>query len=143
MSSSRLPEIVVNIPSVLVRVGDLRLRLPQPIKSYTGTINATQIATQCVQLVPPIRTDMPAEMLALMEAYTANLAPDIPQGEDCRSISIRISEDADDGCLVHLTGLTIDVQVPAGTTPDAKLPVIAVSDLNRQYGHNSVDTLPD
>ena len=66
------------------RVEDLRLRLPKPIDCYEGTINATQIPAQCIQLNPPIRDDMPAEMLALMEQYTEGFASEgPPQSEDC------------------------------------------------------------
>ena len=45
------------------RVGDLRLRLPMPIAWYNGTIDATQPATQCIQLGPGLRDDMPPELL--------------------------------------------------------------------------------
>lgn len=44
-------------------VNDLRLRLPKPIAAYQGTINATVPATQCIQLVPPLRSDLPLEIL--------------------------------------------------------------------------------
>ncbi|KAI0742072.1 alpha/beta-hydrolase [Daedaleopsis nitida] len=96
------------IPFAEPPLGDLRLRLPKPLTSYNGTIDATKPATQCTQLLPPIRTDMPAEMQQLMNAYVAGSAEgtDGAQSEDC---------------------LTINVQVPEGAKPGDKLPVIAVS----------------
>ncbi|TFK80187.1 alpha/beta-hydrolase, partial [Polyporus arcularius HHB13444] len=86
-------------------VGDLRLRLPKPILGYNGTINATQPATQCIQINPGIRKDMPVEMLQDMGAYlpaATGTGPDVPQDEDC---------------------LGVTVQIPCGTPPNAKLPV--------------------
>ena len=72
------------------RVGDLRLRLPVPVSGYSGTIDATQAATQCVQLTPPIREDMPAQMLADMLAEVGGLVGGSasPQSEDCACIRI-------------------------------------------------------
>ncbi len=66
-------------------MGDLRLRLPKPITSYSGTINATQPATQCIQLPLPIRTDLPPELLQDMTAYLEALetSAGLPQSEDC------------------------------------------------------------
>ncbi|RPD58843.1 carotenoid ester lipase precursor [Lentinus tigrinus ALCF2SS1-7] len=98
----------MGIPFAEPPLGNLRLRLPKPVSGYAGTINATLPATQCLQLIPPVRTDMPAEMLQDMEAYVGNVLTGvpIPEGEDC---------------------LTVNVQVPAGTKPEDKLPVIVVS----------------
>ena len=68
------------------RIGDLRLRLPKPIDHYTGTINATQVGAQCIQLVPPFREDMPPEMLRDIIAVQGDLSADpMPQSEDCTS----------------------------------------------------------
>ncbi|PIL29453.1 hypothetical protein GSI_08395 [Ganoderma sinense ZZ0214-1] len=94
------------IPFAEPPVGDLRLRLPVPVESYTGTIDATQAATECIQLSPSIREDMPAQMLADMMAEVGGLAggSSSAQSEDC---------------------LTINVQVPTGTKAGDKLPVIA------------------
>ena len=67
------------------RIGDLRLRLPRPIENYNGTINATQVGAQCIQLIPPLREDMPAEMLRDVVAALSNLSSDPrPESEDCK-----------------------------------------------------------
>ncbi|KAM5544126.1 hypothetical protein V8D89_002175 [Ganoderma adspersum] len=94
----------LNIPFAEPPIGDLRLRLPKPIDHYAGSINATQVGAQCIQLVPPFREDMPAEMLRDIIAAQGDLSSDPrPQSEDC---------------------LNLNVLVPAGTAPDAKLPII-------------------
>lgn len=66
------------------RLGDLRLRLPKPIESYNGTIDATHPAIACVQLNPRIRPDLPTELGQAMQAYAGGFAGgDVPQSEDC------------------------------------------------------------
>ncbi|EJF60604.1 alpha/beta-hydrolase [Dichomitus squalens LYAD-421 SS1] len=94
------------IPFAEPPVGDLRLRFPVPIHGYNGTIDATQPATQCIQLEPQIRVDMPPQMLQDVVAYSASVLPtsSAPQSEDC---------------------LNINVQIPTGTKPGEKLPVVA------------------
>ncbi|KAI0766617.1 alpha/beta-hydrolase [Trametes elegans] len=95
------------IPYAEPPVGDLRLRPPKAVAAYKGTINATQVATQCLQLTQPADyTGMPVEILQDLVAYGTLLGgtTDAPQSEDC---------------------LTITVQVPEGVTTDEKLPVIA------------------
>ena len=71
------------------RIGNLRFRLPQPIESYEGEIDATGPATQCLQPSIPIRQDLPEEMRRAMIAYfensVNNVGGDAPQGEDCTS----------------------------------------------------------
>ncbi|KAI0326862.1 carotenoid ester lipase precursor [Cubamyces sp. BRFM 1775] len=93
------------IPFAEPPINDLRLRLPKPITSYNGTINATLPATQCLQLVPGLRSDLPADIVQVMAGYFAAdfATSDIPQSEDCLSIS---------------------VQVPDGTSHGDKLPVL-------------------
>ncbi|KAI0363132.1 carotenoid ester lipase precursor [Pilatotrama ljubarskyi] len=74
--------------------------------SYNGTINATVAAAQCLQMSSLPRSDSPPEIVQAVMQYTAAfsaLRTDAPQSEDC---------------------LTINVQVPAGTKPGAKLPVL-------------------
>ena len=71
------------------RIGDLRFRLPKPIESYDGQIDATGPATQCLQPAVSIRQDMPEQMLRDMTEYFAKLVSsaggDAPYGEDCMS----------------------------------------------------------
>ena len=66
-------------------MGDLRLRLPIPIAWYNGTINATQPATQCIQLGPCLRDDLPPDLLMELLAIFEGMGggEDLPQGEDC------------------------------------------------------------
>ncbi|EJF60607.1 alpha/beta-hydrolase, partial [Dichomitus squalens LYAD-421 SS1] len=94
------------IPFAEPPVGDLRFRFPVPVHGYNGTINATQPATQCIQLEPQIRVDMPPQMLQDVEVYSTSVlsSSSAPQSEDC---------------------LNINVQIPTGTKPGAKLPVVA------------------
>ncbi|KAI0666890.1 carotenoid ester lipase precursor [Trametes maxima] len=95
------------IPFAEPPVGDLRLRLPKPTSPYSGVINATQLAAQCIQVPAPLRTDLPAEITQdiLSFAATHQSAPtSAPESEDC---------------------LTVSVQVPVGTGEGAKLPVVA------------------
>ena len=70
------------------RIGDLRLRLPKPIYTYNGTIDATKVGPQCIQNMLPLREDMPAEMFGdVIAALTRNIAPaePRPESEDCTS----------------------------------------------------------
>ncbi|PIL25491.1 hypothetical protein GSI_13381 [Ganoderma sinense ZZ0214-1] len=95
----------LNIPFAEPPVGELRLRLPKPIDTYNGTIDATQIGPQCIQQPLPLRPDMPAEMLSdMIAAMSVSPTPPREESEDC---------------------LNLNVVVPAGTAPDAKLPVVA------------------
>ncbi|KAL1942493.1 hypothetical protein VTO73DRAFT_6095 [Trametes versicolor] len=94
------------IPYAEPPINDLRLQLPVAITAYNGTINATLPATQCIQLPPQPRSDLPGEILQDLVTYLASVpfTSDAPQDEDCLSIS---------------------VQIPAGTKPGAHLPVLA------------------
>ena len=113
---------------VVRRVGPLRLRLPQPIESYNGSIDATGPARQCLQLNPSIREDMPPEMLKDLRVFVDAFSggAELPQGEDCMSC-IGCDTGRSTQCSPIRVGLTINVQVPEGTRPGDKLPVIAVS----------------
>ncbi|KAI0365191.1 carotenoid ester lipase precursor [Pilatotrama ljubarskyi] len=95
------------IPYAQPPIGDLRLRLPKPVAKYQGIINATQEATQCLQIpqLPP--PDIPANVLQAVIDYATSLSvtTNASQSEDC---------------------LTVNVQVPIGTKPGAKLPVLAL-----------------
>ncbi|KAH9926321.1 alpha/beta-hydrolase [Epithele typhae] len=93
------------IPFAKPPVGNLRFRLPVPVAGYSGTINATRPAAQCVQLAQDLRADMPAEIQTDIAKYLATILmpADVPQSEDC---------------------LTVDVTVPEGTKAGDKLPVL-------------------
>ncbi|CDO68162.1 hypothetical protein BN946_scf184938.g14 [Trametes cinnabarina] len=97
----------LGIPFAQPPVGKLRLRLPRPVPSYTGIVNATTYGNQCYQanLVAPTLPndlDLPPEIAAFLNGSLNTPQP--PQNEDC---------------------LNINVIVPAGTKPSAKLPVAA------------------
>ncbi|KAM5544412.1 hypothetical protein V8D89_002072 [Ganoderma adspersum] len=108
----------LNIPFAQPPIGDLRLRLPKPIDSYNGTIDATQLGPQAIQAIPRLREDMPPQML---QDFFAAL--DIPHGP---------ARSASEDCL------NLNVLVPAGTTADARLPVIVfISGGGYNSGSNS------
>ena len=91
------------IPFAKPPVGKLRLKPPQPLTSDLGRINAAGIPRACPQFFfsvddNNIPTDALGTVLNLPIFQRITNA-----GEDC---------------------LTINVQRPAGTTPDAKLPVL-------------------
>ena len=52
---------------------------------YYGTIDATQVGPKCIQLMTPVRTDMPAELLRdAVAALTVLASEDTqPESEDC------------------------------------------------------------
>ncbi len=68
-------------------VGDLRLRLPQLIDSYSGTVDATMFGNQCIQQTFAMGdpSKLPAELLQDLASYLGRFAihPDVPQSEDC------------------------------------------------------------
>ncbi|PIL29438.1 hypothetical protein GSI_08380 [Ganoderma sinense ZZ0214-1] len=109
----------LGVPFAQPPVGKLRLQLPQPIARYTGIINATTFANQCIQqtMVPPtIPSNLPPEIPAFVAPIAEAL--DVPQSEDC---------------------LNINVIVPAGTRPGAGLPVAAwIYGGGFQVGSNAV-----
>ncbi|KAI9063825.1 carotenoid ester lipase [Trametes sanguinea] len=109
----------LGIPFAEPPVGDLRLRLPQPISRYRGTINATTFGNQCIQqtlITPTIPTNFPPQVSSFVAAMA--VPPDVPQSEDC---------------------LNINVIVPAGAKPGDKLPVAAwIYGGGFQIGSNAV-----
>jgi acetylcholinesterase len=93
----------LGIPFAQPPVGNLRLRLPQPLSPYTaGIYNATAFGLSCPQqaVAPAIPSGLPEETLEAL-ALEAGTPP--PNGEDC---------------------LTINVFVPANARCGAMLPVV-------------------
>ncbi len=91
-------------------MGDLRLRLPVPITSYTGTINATTFGNQCIQQTQPSTTlpsTFPSAAAQRLSRAAAARSQIVPQDEDC---------------------LNVNVIAPANTTAESKLPVALVSE---------------
>ena len=108
-------------------VGNLRLQLPQPIVRHTGIINATAFGNQCVQQKmdsPALPPDVPPELRAFVEPMGTPL--DVPQSEDCEVLVSRVRRDVLTA-LSRVLGLNLNVIVPAGTRPGAKLPIAVVS----------------
>lgn len=67
-------------------VGKLRLQLPQPIRRYSGVVNATAFGNQCLQqtmppAVFPNTTVLPPEIAPFVAAM--GVPPPVPQSEDC------------------------------------------------------------
>ncbi|PIL28506.1 hypothetical protein GSI_08544 [Ganoderma sinense ZZ0214-1] len=93
----------LGLPFAQPPVGDLRLRLPQSVLPYNGTINATVFGNQCVQQTFPSVT-LPSDVPAAAGEYAATFLADatVPTSEDC---------------------LNLNVIVPANATADSKLPV--------------------
>lgn len=71
-------------PFLLCSVGDLRLRLPKPVVSYTGAIDATVFGNQCIQQTSPppsLPSNVPSAAVGYLPALDS--VPDLPQSEDC------------------------------------------------------------
>ncbi|RPD69259.1 carotenoid ester lipase precursor [Lentinus tigrinus ALCF2SS1-7] len=99
-------ESFLGIPYAQPPVGDLRLRLPQLIESYHGTIDATSLGNQCLQQAATVPADLPLEILEGALPLLAKFGvsnPDVIQSEDC---------------------LSINIIRPANTSAHAKLPVL-------------------
>ncbi|KAM5545370.1 hypothetical protein V8D89_000983 [Ganoderma adspersum] len=93
----------LGLPFAQPPIGDLRLRLPQPVLPYSGTINATVFGNQCIQQTFPSVT-LPSDVPAAAGEYAATFLADanVPTSEDC---------------------LNLNVIVPANATAESKLPV--------------------
>ena len=79
-------------PSIfLTRVGDLRLRLPQPVLPYTGTINATAFGNQCVQQTFP-SVVLPSSVPVAAGEYAGTFlgSASVPTSEDCTWLDARL-----------------------------------------------------
>ncbi|PIL33996.1 hypothetical protein GSI_03704 [Ganoderma sinense ZZ0214-1] len=95
----------LGIPFAQPPVGDLRLRLPQPVAPYSGTINATAFGNQCIQQTQPNTTlpsGLPSAAAQFLSGMGAAQPQTVPQDEDC---------------------LNVNVIVPANVTAESKLPV--------------------
>ncbi|RPD58751.1 carotenoid ester lipase precursor [Lentinus tigrinus ALCF2SS1-6] len=83
-------ESFLGIPYAQPPIRDLRLRLPQIITSYNGTINATSFGNQCIQQAAPLGPNIPSEVLqglsVLGTVFDTNV--DVPQSEDCLNLNI-------------------------------------------------------
>ena len=76
----------------VVSVGDLRLRPPHTLSSFSGIFNATEFGNQCFQQTFPnltLPSTVPASAGGYLSRFTVP-AP-IPQSEDCTYRSIAIS----------------------------------------------------
>ena len=107
------------------RVGDLRLRLPQPVLPYNGIVNATVFGNQCIQQTFPNVT-LPSDVPAAAGQYLAAFlhTADVPQSEDCTQCAGSSFYGNGRSCA---TGLNLNVVVPANATAESKLPVAIVS----------------
>ncbi|EIW52423.1 carotenoid ester lipase precursor [Trametes versicolor FP-101664 SS1] len=94
----------LGIPFGKAPVGDLRFNLPVAVDPYTGTHTATAFGPSCPQQA--INFDLPSQLAEDAVNFIVNSIFQLvfPSDEDC---------------------LSINVMVPAGTQPGAKLPVAA------------------
>ncbi|KAI0709642.1 alpha beta-hydrolase [Cerioporus squamosus] len=86
-------------------IGDLRLNMPQRIKSYDGIINATTYGHPCLQQAMNIFGGFPPEVLQGLQPLFEALSPsaNVTESEDC---------------------LNLNIVRPANVSADAKLPVV-------------------
>ena len=119
----------------LFRVGSLRLQLPRPLPSYTGTINATSPGNQCIQKHAPL-VALPSNVTPNVTTFLQQISAlgAVPQSEDCR-----YSRPTSQYAVSHppSSGLNINVIVPTGAKPGDKFPVAAVSAISSHSAFNS------
>ncbi|TFK85029.1 carotenoid ester lipase precursor [Polyporus arcularius HHB13444] len=98
-------ESFLGIPYAQPPIGDLRLRLPQLLSSYNGTLDATNSKDQCVQQALVSPPDLPPQVLQdIGPLFTFfGVDPSVRQSEDC---------------------LHLNIVRPANVSADAKLPVL-------------------
>ena len=120
-------------------MGDLRLRLPQPVRPYNGTINATAFGNQCLQQTFP-SVALPSSVPAAAGEYAGNFlgSTTVPTSEDCAWLEawlwftlLLLLIDVS----VFVSGLNLNVIVPANATAESKLPVAVVR--SGYISHNS------
>lgn len=85
------------IPFAQPPVGQLRLRPPQPITTPLGTIDATQDAKACPQLVANLNSSSLVESVAAQLINTAFGQRALNAGEDCLTLNIIAPPDAQPG----------------------------------------------
>ncbi|RDX41370.1 alpha/beta-hydrolase [Lentinus brumalis] len=98
-------ESFLGVPYAHPPVGDLRLRLPQLLESYNGTINASAYGHMCLQQLSSSQPVLPAEVADSLGPLLAQFAQDsdATQSEDC---------------------LNLNIIRPANISGNAKLPVL-------------------
>ncbi|KAI0699614.1 carotenoid ester lipase precursor [Cerioporus squamosus] len=98
-------EKFLGIPYAQPPLGELRLRLPQLLDSYNGTVDATSFGNQCFQQSSPLPSNIPPEIVLGVLALSPLLSQNgsVPQSEDC---------------------LNLNIIRPANVSADAKLPVL-------------------
>ena len=109
------------------RTGNLRFNLPVAVDPYNGTHAAAAFGPACPQQSIsrlPIIPGLDQEGINLLANGTYEVIA--PSAEDCKfSLTCAIPSSDADG--TEPVGLSINVVVPAGTEPGAKLPVAVVS----------------
>jgi Carboxylesterase family len=73
---------------VLISVGDLRFRLPVPIKNYTGIHDASKSGPSCPQLTPLLT--VPEGLSPHATGYTTMIHAADFESEDCESSLLKL-----------------------------------------------------
>ncbi|RPD68932.1 carotenoid ester lipase precursor [Lentinus tigrinus ALCF2SS1-7] len=98
-------EYFLGVPYAQPPVGDLRLRLPQVIESYKGTLDATAYGHPCLSQPLDITATFPPEVMEGLKPLfeVMGLSANVTESEDC---------------------LHLNIVRPANVSTEAKLPVI-------------------
>ncbi|OCH90540.1 alpha/beta-hydrolase [Obba rivulosa] len=104
----------LGVPYALPPTGHLRFQLPQPNTPYSGTINATAFGPSC----PGTASSSSTSSTNASSSSASSLPPSISAIFDILN-GVGTTGPVSEDCL------TLNVFVPSGTTPDAKLPVVA------------------
>ncbi|KAI0688202.1 carotenoid ester lipase precursor [Cerioporus squamosus] len=116
-------ESFLGVPYAQPPVGELRLRLPQLLESYNGTLDATTYGNQCLQQVSSSQPNLPAEVAQSLAPLLATFSQsaNVTQSEDCvcsQCRSVDWNADSIPGSL------NLNIVRPANVSADAKLPVL-------------------
>ena len=108
------------------RTGNLRFNLPVAMDPYSGTQTVTAFGPACPQqaITFPIVTGLVQQAIDVLVNGIYQVIT--PSSEDCELYSMRLRRFPDID-RTETEGLSINVVVPAGTKPGAKLPVAVVS----------------